>query len=125
MPIVLVQYKAGRNLEVTAKMLALKMPEIVASALDVSEQEGDAGRLVPDDIEVWCNESGKLDVNTKEFEIIIWAHDFPSRKATLEQRKDKIIQGVRGVIGFTPGWCPPNTSGFVWVLLQPTAFGIL
>ena len=121
MPLVLIQYKTGQKLEDIARTLALQMPSIVAPVLDASEQEGDAGRLTPDDIEVWCTESGALDVNTKDIEIIIWAHEFGSRKTTLEQRKEEIIKRVREVLSL---W-DRTVSGFVWVLLQPTAFGTL
>ncbi|MHB8913550.1 MAG: hypothetical protein ACYC4I_00895 [Minisyncoccota bacterium] len=119
MPLVLIQFKQ-KSLEFTARRLALQMPRIVAAALDVSDQEGEAGRLAPDDIEVWCQEGSDINVNTKDLEIIIWTHDFPSRRARLEQRKNEIVGHVHELIS---SLCSSEVSGFVWILLQPTAFG--
>ena len=121
MPLVLIQYKVDCGKDIAEK-IALRMPKIVALALDVSKQEGNQGGLVPEDIEVWCTESGELDVNTKDLEIIIWAHEFQSRKETLDRRKDEIVACVRELLY---DWKRQDVSGFVWVLLQPTAFGTL
>lgn len=121
MPLTLIQYKPSRFTEEGIQMIASQMPKIVASALH-SPRDGEAASLVPNDIEVWCTESGKLDVNTKDLEIIIWAQEFPDRKATLERRKDEIIRDVRKLFSKNGGGRIP---GFVWVLLQPTAFGTL
>ena len=122
MPLALVQYKTNRDLESFVEKLALLMPGIVAPALDMPGYANSDYRLTPDDIEVWVTESGKLDVNTKDIEVIIWAHEYPERRVNLEERKNQIIRGVREiaiVCGRT------DISGFVWVLLQPSAFGIL
>ncbi len=121
MPLVVLQYKAGRDLEALAKALALQMPKIVAVSLDTSSLDGEVARLTPDDIEVWPHESSSLGVNTKDIEIVIWTHEFPGRREILEERKDEIVKSVRK---FLSDW-DKNISGFVWVLLQPTAFGTL
>ncbi len=119
MPLVVVQHKTGRVLEDMLVTLTHALPDIVAGALDVPENE--AARLTAGDIEVWVQESGKYDVNTKDLEIVIWVTDFPERKKDLERRKDVILQGVRTFLAEYDR----NLSGFVWVLLQPTAFGEL
>ena len=119
MPLTLIQYKKGRGLEKLAEDLARELPDIVAPALTLPEQERLEGQVTPDDIIVWCVEGGKIDVNTKDIEILIWAHDFPERKANLEARKDAILSGVRD---FLAGY-DRNVSGFVWILLKPTAYG--
>ena len=98
------------------------MPKIVSQALDVSENEGAAGKLTQDDIEVRCTQRSLIDINSKDIEIVIWAHDFPSRRSNLEQRKEEILRGVRLVIIAS---ARTDISGYVWVLLQPTAFGTL
>lgn len=119
MPLTLLQYRPNRGLKELAENLAKHLPDIVAPALTLPERERHDGDVSPEDIIVWLVEGGEQDVNTKDLEIIIWAHDFPERGANLEERKDAILKGVRQFL------CDydRNVSGFVWVLLQPTAFG--
>lgn len=119
MPLVVIQHKAGRVLDDMLSKLSQAMPEIVASALDVEENK--SARLTPNDVEVHVQESGKFDVNTKDLEIVIWANSYPERLKNLEQRKEAIIQGVRTFLADYDR----NLFGYVWVLLQPGAFGEL
>jgi len=77
--------------------------------------------LTPADIEVFVTPSQRLDFNTKDVEIMIWAHNYPERFQNLEERKDKIITGVRRVLREEANLV--KITGWVWVLLQPTAFG--
>lgn len=121
MPLVMIRYKnASRGLAEIAEKLAEELPAYVAPALSTS---GD-GQLNPDDIPVWITEGSIADVNTKDLEIIIWAHEYPERRADLEERKDLI---VKRVCAFLDDHSRDTTvrSGFVWILLQPTAFGRL
>ncbi len=117
MPIVLIQYKNGRGLNKIAEKLAKELPALIAPRLSVPPD----GLLTSDDIEVWCTEGSPADVNTKDLEIIVWAHDYPERKANLEESKDVIVNGVRAFLADYDR----NVTGFVWILLQPTAFGRL
>lgn len=117
MPLVLIQHKNGRGLNEIAEKLAKELPALVAPTLSAPPD----GNLVPGDIEVWCTEGSTADVNTKDLEIIIWAHEYPERRANLEERKDVIVKGVRTFLADYDR----NVSGFVWILLQPTAFGEL
>lgn len=119
MPLVVVQHKAGRITEQMLENLAKAMPEVVATALNAPENHDAC--LSPSDIEVWVQESGKFDVNTKDLEIIIWASSYPECLRDLERRKDVIVQAVRKFLADFDR----NLSGFVWVLLQPSAFGEL
>lgn len=121
MPLVLLQYKSDRGLNQLVEKLAQKLPSIVAPNLTLPEHERLDGQVLPDDIIVRCVGGNKADVNTKDIEIIIWAHDFPERKANLECRKDAIVLGVQRFLSDYDR----NVSGFVWILLQPTAFGEL
>lgn len=125
MPLVLIQYKEqfveGRLMSNFVKELASLMPIFVAAALD-SEKDGDEARLAPNDVEVWCNESGKLDVNTKNLEIIIWANEYPYRKDSLKNRNKILTEDVRQ---FFSHYGVKGMSGFVWTLLQPAAFDTL
>lgn len=121
MPLVVIQYKDGYLNKDMVRGLAESMPRIVADALDAGSPENREAYLSSSDIEVWVQESGKLDVNTRDLEIIIWANSYPERLVNLEQRKNAVIRDVRHVLGNYDR----NLSGFVWVLLQPGAFGTL
>lgn len=125
MPLVLLQYDGDRRTSsFIAVELARHLPEIVARALDISESAGDAGRLVPDDIEVWCQEFGKFDVNVKDFKIVIWAHDFPAQRFNFKQRGEEIAKNAREFISNRQKELGDHRklSGFVWLLLQPSVF---
>lgn len=66
-------------------------------------------------------EGGKLDVNTKDLEIIIWATLYPERLKNLDGRRAMIVEQVKMFLADYDR----NLSGFVWVLLQPASFGEL
>lgn len=121
MPLVVVQYKPGSITEGKLKDFVSVLPKLVARALHVPENPD--AHLTPEDVEVWVRESGKLDRNVedivKDIEIVIWANEYPERLQNLGERKDRIVQSIRD---FFYGRIP---TGFVWVLLQPAAFGEL
>lgn len=118
MPIVLLQAKRDRGLEEITERLALELPRIVSGALDVPDRSD--ARLTPDDIEIRVSESGKLDVNAKDLEIIVFAHDYPERTQYIEARKDRIIAEVHRFLADYDR----NVSGWVWILPQQlSAFG--
>ena len=119
MPLVVVKHKAGRILPGMLEKLGQAMPEIVASALDVKENP--EAHLTAEDVEVWIRESGPYDINVKDLEIVIWANTYPERLANLSDRKEAILQGLLKFLGDFDR----NLSGFVWVLLQPGAFGVI
>jgi len=96
------------------KKIAGELPRIVSMALNIPHITD--GKLVPDDIEVWVDDSSELDVNTKPLEIIIWATEFSERRANLNFRRQIIVDEVKKLI-------PSTVKGFVWVLLHPASFG--
>lgn len=117
MPLVVVNYQKNEIDPVIVRNVANGLPKIVARALDVVGNE--QARLSAGDIEVWVQEAGSQDVNGKGLEIVIWANEYPERLANLNDRKEEILRGVRDLLPHYPG----NLTGFVWVLLQPGAFG--
>ncbi len=114
MPLVIVNRKEGDVNDAVLRDLVKVLPVVVASALDVPEEP--EGRLSPSDIKVWTDSGSEFDVNTKSLEIVIWATEFPDRKADLDKRREHIVRCVKSVI-------PTKIHGFVWVLLQPASFG--
>lgn len=121
MPLVVIQHEADRELDYVVGRLSKEMPGIVARALDV-EENPDA-RLTPDDVEVHVQKSGEFDTNTKDLEIVIWANEYPERLRNLDERKDRMVKEVRAFL--VEYRSIRNISGFVWILLQPAAFGEL
>jgi hypothetical protein len=124
MPLALLQYKTNRGIKELAEKLAKALPDIIAPNLTLPEREQLDGLVTPHDIVVWCVGGGKADVNTQDLEIIIWGHDSPERRANLEERKEAILKDVRRFLAEHADYDHALT-GFVWVLLQPTAFGKL
>jgi len=120
MPLAVIQHKAGGELRELAGQLAKKLPHIIAPALSVETHERHDGKLTSEDIEVWCFEGTSDDVNTKDLEIIIWAHEYPERLKNFEERKDMIVSNVRRILN---EYGYQDVKGFVWILLQPSAFG--
>ena len=113
MPLVVACRKPGKITDEIWKQLLQELPRIVAGAFSVPGTEGE---LTATDIEIWAQDGGSFDVNTKDVEIVIWAHDYPRRKADLDKRRKEVVMGVLRMI-------PGDTHGFVWILLQPTSFG--
>lgn len=121
MPLVVVQYKAGLIAEEVVARLAKLLPLVVGRALDAPESQD--SRLTPGEVEVWVQESGRLDVNTKHLEILIWANSYPERLRNLGERRDAILQGVRSFLRAFPNGYVLNFSVSVLVQLQPGAYG--
>ena len=119
MPVASLRHKHGRQLGELAAKLAETLPDIIAPALNVEGRELHDGKVTADEIDVRCEEGQAADVNAKDLEIMIFAHDFPERSANLEDRKKLILEGV---LAFLADW-DRNVTGFVWVILAPTAFG--
>ena len=119
MPLVVVHYHPNIIPRDVILELANELPGIVADALNV---RGNAdAHLDSSDVEVQVRAFGEYDVNTRSLEIIVWANLYLERQANLEERKDNILNAVRDFLEDYN----LNVSGFVWVLLQPAAFGEL
>ncbi|MBI2984730.1 MAG: hypothetical protein HYY50_03850 [Candidatus Kerfeldbacteria bacterium] len=110
MPLVVVNRNPERVSDENIRNLVLALTAVAAEQLSSDEMA-----LGPGDIEIWVQDFGPLDVHTKDLEIIIWAHDFPSRRANLDERTARIAARVKELAG-------ADISGFVWILLQPTGF---
>lgn len=120
MPIVLLKCKQFAGLEEISRILAERLPHIVSEALDTPENTN--ARLTPGDIEVEFRWATPRDVNYKDIEITVIAHDYPERTRNIEERKDKIIAGVREFLRDYDR----NLTGWVWILPQQnSAFGTI
>lgn len=118
MQLVSVRYRTGEIPNEFLVKLVSKLPGVVASALDVGGQ--DPHKYVSAaDISIDPVAMGELYVSSYHLEIIVWANDFPERRANLDKRKEFIrlwVQNCLDEAGFA-------TKGVVWLLLAPGAFG--
>lgn len=115
MPLVVVNRNPKKVENNLLKRIVENLPESVASALTTSDLCPE-GKLTAQDIEVWVQDFGPHDINTKDIEIIIWANLYLERQASLDFRRDMLCKMVR--LGI-----PEKITGFVWILLQPASFG--
>ncbi len=116
MPLVVVARNPHVIKDDLLSVITQSLPFIVANALNC-EDEG--GHLTSTDIEIWAQDFGPHDVNTKDLEIIIWASQYPRRLENLEERKGRIINEIRNIRDAVGCFF----TGFVYVLLQPASFG--
>ena len=84
MPLVVVNRNPKVLTDELLKTLVASLPESVASTLTCSDSGGD---LTAKDIEVWVQDFGPYDINTKDVEIIVWANLYPKRLKNLEFRE--------------------------------------
>lgn len=117
MPVALLRYDPDKVPLVIAAGLARELRNYISEALDVPKNPN--ARLTYRDIEVSLVKHGKLDPNTKDLEVMVWAHSYPERLRNLEERKDEIVAKVKKYLKKNR-W---KAEGWVWVLLQPSAFG--
>jgi hypothetical protein len=88
----------------------------VATFLDCTDPGGD---LTPNDIEAEVRTTGPMDVGSLDLTLTVFANDFPTRRESLDTRKDGIAKAfsvllqVEGFSGIRVG---------VWVLLCPAAW---
>ena len=119
MPLVVIQYAARPISRQVLIRLVAALPDVVAAALDVPGLP--EGRLTPEDIEVWVQESGDLNLNIKDLEIVIWANLYPERLENLTERNGIIASFVRDFLRKYGS----GLNGYVWTMLQPAAFSQL
>ncbi len=96
MPQVQMRCKAGEVPENLKAMLPTIIAGVVAEALHV-EAEWEA-HLTSDDVEVVVTESGPYDVNVVPLSLVILAHNYPKRLATINLRATQIAEGLRGLL---------------------------
>lgn len=116
-PIVIVLYKTGCALEPIVIEIVAKLPEIVSSFL--SEGHPEHNHLNPSDVTVCVQPFGDFDVNVKDLEIIIRAHEYiitgPSR---LDNRADEVANDIIELLSNHDR----KISGSVRILRQPIDF---
>ncbi len=115
MPIVKVGY-TDKVLPEWIEHIVGEMPKIVAEALS---SDGELGHLEPQEVAVMPGKFHELALNVKDVDITIFANDYPERKANLEERRVKVLEEVRKLLGNFDR----NLSACVWILLAPGSYG--
>lgn len=103
--------------------LTKPIAEIVANELTCDDA---GGSITSDDIEVELQPFGEMDkTNGMTITVQITADEFPSRKANLQERTDKIARAMQDLFRKSGVILTPDVSvrrAFVWVLLTPAGF---
>ena len=98
--------------------IKMALPQIVADALSApADPDGEIG---PEDVNVWDAPMPdtliSIDICRHDLEIVVFAHDFPSRMANIEERRQQIINKVKLLL-------QKGTTFFVRVICSPTSWG--
>lgn len=95
-----------------------KLCEVLAVTVSDALSTNDGGTLRPEDvmIEVSQVEHDLFSRNLKDCGVMIYAHDYPERRANLDERRRKIALEV-------VKYLPAGASWFVWVWLGTTSYG--
>ena len=119
MPLIEIYRKHDRKDIPDANLILLGKTARVLVARELDTPEEPDGRLTTEDIEVQIKEGHYLDLDTLPLQIIVFANDFPARRANLHERRKRIASELRGII--------PNLKGncFIWILLCPASFAML
>jgi len=114
MPLVVVNRNPETVSDELLREILANLPAIVAGRLTC---EDPGGELTVEDVEVWVRNSGPIDVNTKDLEIIIWANLFPDRLVNLGYRNSMMCFDLS-----QSAHIPIRIKGFIWTLLQNGSF---
>lgn len=95
------------------KSIIESLPRRAAQALSCAE----GGVLKPEDIMIEADDFGPFDTNAKDIHVRVIAHDYPSRRANLDEIRTWISMDIFAELQLTPA------SWYVWVLLMPTSYG--
>lgn len=123
MPLVHVYWNSWKVTGTDIRRIENALPDLVSNALSVSTDSS----FPPSEVTVKGFEMEKLtDKHTErdddlrepmshDIEVVVWAHNYPERERSLEQLAATMASGVQKL-------APEHCSGYVWLLLQPSAF---
>lgn len=114
MPLVIVTTPETRFPDATLRDIAELLIDRVARTLTCDDP---GGQLAPSDIEVRFDTRSSLDLGGEryDFEVIVFANDFPSRRQNLDERCAVLRDALRARL-------TPDLHGYVWIRLAPAAF---
>lgn len=89
------------------------LPPVAAAALSTKE----GGILPPEDIMIEWSDISSYDVNLKDINIRVIAHDYP------ERRGENLDKARRTIAEEVVRHLPPETSWYVWPMILETSYG--
>jgi hypothetical protein len=118
MPLVQVRYKSNEDITGIVNLLTEALPGIVATHLSVEGAKHHKGKVMSTDVVVEVNVGSPMDKNAMDIHIVIFAHNFPKRVVTAEQRKERIVNDIQKFLSRYQA-----LDVFVWINLLPTNYG--
>jgi hypothetical protein len=118
MPVIFLNCNYGVITGTYRQALADVVRSSAAQALSVPERP-----LMRHDIMVQFSDRGPADMHERDIEVLIFAHNYPSRADSVDERAHRISNDIAT-------WCDDselNTQlgrlrNFVWIILAPTGF---
>lgn len=89
----------------------------IAAALDCTDE---GGGLKADHVEVEFRPDHPFDTDAYDLRLTVIANEFPSRRADLDERREKIQEAFKASLT-KAGFC--GLYACVWVMLVPASFG--
>ena len=105
--LVMLRYKTRSFTGEEIQRLALRLPGIVCSALDVSKDDPPVSFAT-----LWTTEVQPYDHHSAEFGVVVFAPETPSRREKIADIQRRIASGIREYLTST-------TKAFAFVLLCP------
>lgn len=119
MPLVTISRNKAKISDRLISDLIKDLPFIIARALNIDDN--DAGKLNEKDIKIKVEDQGRYDINSLDFEVTIFANDYPERRTNLELRTQHIVAGIENWRKKS-GYHVSKEESYVWVILGVGAF---
>ena len=117
MPLITIKYDERKIPPEFLEDFVKSLPAVAAQALSCEE----GGELKPEDIMIELDSHGPNDTNVKEFQMRIYAHDYPSRRTNLDDIRKTIALHLMN--SFQEIFCRGREpSWYVWVFLSQTSY---
>ncbi|RXG91885.1 hypothetical protein [Bradyrhizobium vignae] len=112
MPLIQIRYNASAIPVEAISALRETLPAVAAKALTCADNI----KCVPKDIMLEFERMSAFDLNCKDINIRVWAHDYPSRREILDLAREHIAKEVLKHV-------PTEVSWYVWMLPMPSSYG--
>lgn len=111
MPVVTIKRNPRVIPDVMLEKIVLTLSINTANALTCEE-----GVLTEEDIMVEVSDVGSYDRNCKDINILVFAHDYPSRRVKLDRAQLLISRALEVYL-------PQSASWYIWIILGTTSYG--
>lgn len=112
MPLIQIRYNPSAIPIEATGALRETLPGVAAKALTCAESI----KCTPKQIMLEFDRMNALDLNCKDINIRVWAHDYPSRRDSLDLAREHIAKELLRHI-------PTGASWYVWMLPMASSYG--